>query len=125
MRAVRVALVARISSRKTISYEIFAHWHGPCILFSIIHEGVSPDRESNTMNTDVIQDWTDTQVPLKCGDSRDVRYRILKNGTRVVQEIREFDGTLIHKLELPEGTVMKKISFEASLRHVLTEIADV
>lgn len=74
------------------------------------------------MDTNVIQDWTDTQVPLKCGDSRDVRYRILRDGTRLFQEIRDPDGTLIHRLELPEGTVLKRISYEASLRHVLTEV---
>lgn len=76
------------------------------------------------MNGNVIQDWTDTQVPLKCGDSRDVRYRVVKNGTRLFQEIREFDGTLIHRLELPEGTVLKRISYEASLRHIMTKLAD-
>ena len=76
------------------------------------------------MNTDVIQDWTDTQVPLKCGDSRDVRYKIFKDGTRLLQEIRDFDGTLIHRLELPQGMAMKKISFEASLRHVLLDVVN-
>ena len=49
------------------------------------------------MNTDVIQDWTDTQVPLKYGDSRDVRYKVFKDGTRRFQEIRDSDGTLIHR----------------------------
>ena len=73
------------------------------------------------MNNDVIQDWTDTQVPLKFGDSRDVRYRVVKDGIRLLQEIRDFDGTLIRRLELPQGMALGKISFEASLRHVLAE----
>ena len=73
-------------------------------------------------NTDVIQDWTSTEVELQCGDLRDVRYRIVKNGTRLFQEIRDPDGTLIQKLELPQGIPMKRISFEASLRHVLSSI---
>ena len=71
------------------------------------------------MSNDVIQDWTDTQVPLKFGDSRDVRYRVVKAGTRLLQEIRDCDGTLIRRLELPQGMSMGKVSFEASLRHVL------
>ena len=74
------------------------------------------------MNNDVIQDWTDTQVPLKYGDSRDVRYKIFKHGARLFQEIRELDGTLIHKLELPQGMAMKEISFEMALRHVLVDV---
>ena len=73
-------------------------------------------------NTDVIQDWTDTEVPLRCGDIRDVRYRIVKNGTRLFQEIRDLDGTLIQKLELPRGVPMKRITFETSVRHVVAEI---
>ncbi len=76
------------------------------------------------MNNDVIQDWTDTQVPLKFGDSRDVRYKVFKDGTRRIQEIRDIDGTLIHKAELPQGMAMKKISFEASLRHVLVDVVN-
>ena len=74
------------------------------------------------MSNDVIQDWTDTQVPLKFGDSRDVRYKVFKDGTRMLQEIRDIDGTLIHKLVLPQGMAMKKLSFEASLRHVLVDL---
>ncbi len=74
------------------------------------------------MNNDVIQDWTDTQVPLQLGNSRDVRYRIIKAGTRLLQEIRDSDGTLIRRLELPQGVAMGKISFEASLRHVLANV---
>ena len=77
------------------------------------------------MNYNVIQDWTDTQVPLKFGDSRDVRYKVIKYGTRRIQEIRDSDdGTLIYKLELPQGMAMKKISFEASLRHVLVDVVN-
>ncbi len=73
------------------------------------------------MNNDVIQDWTDTQVPLKLGDSHDVRYRVFKNGLRLFQEIREIDGTLIRKMELPLGMVMKEISYEVLCRYVLSD----
>jgi len=75
------------------------------------------------MNKDVIQDWTDTQVPLKLGDSHDVRYRVFKNNTRLFQEIRETDGTLIRKMELPQGMVMKQISYEVLCRYVLSDAA--
>ena len=75
------------------------------------------------MNNDVIQDWTDTQVPLKLGDSHDVRYRVFKNGPRLFQEIREIDGTLIRKMELPQGMVMKEISYEVLCRYVLSDAA--
>jgi hypothetical protein len=39
------------------------------------------------MSDNVIQDWTDTQVPLKFGDTLDVKYKVFKDGTRRVQEI--------------------------------------
>ncbi len=75
--------------------------------------------DDNAIDKDVIQDWTDTQVPLKFGDSLDVRYKVFHSGTRRIQEIRESDGTLIRKQELPQGMVMGKISFETSLREIL------
>jgi hypothetical protein len=75
------------------------------------------------MSNDVIQDWTDTQVPLKFGDSLAVKYKVFTDGARRVQEIRTSDGTLIRKLELPQGMSMGKFSFEASLRHVLGDLA--
>ena len=74
------------------------------------------------MSDDVIQDWTDTQVNLKLGDTIDVRYKVFKDGERWVQEIRDCDGTLIRKQELPQGMTMRKISFEASVRHVLGDM---
>lgn len=78
----------------------------------------------NKTEKDVIQDWTDTQVPLKLGDSLDVRYKVFQSGAHRVQEIRESDGTLIRKQVLPQGMVMGKISFEASVRHILGELVD-
>ncbi len=75
------------------------------------------------MNNDIIQDWTDTQVPLKLGDSHDVRYKVFKEGPRLFQEIREIDGTLIRKMELPQGMVMKKISYAVLCRFVLSDVA--
>ena len=77
-----------------------------------------------TKNIDVIQDWTDTQVPLKLGDTMEVRYKVFQSGSRRIQEIRLSDGTLIRKQELPQGMVMGKISFEASLREILGELVN-
>lgn len=76
------------------------------------------------MQTDVIQDWTNTIVELQCGNTRDVRYKVFTDGTRRIQEIRETDGTLIRKQELPQGMVNGKVSFEASVRHALVELAN-
>ncbi len=76
------------------------------------------------MYMDVIQDWTDTIVETNHGESRDVKYKVFTDGRRRIQEIREADGTLIRKQELPAGMVNGKISFEASVRHVLSQLAN-
>ena len=81
-------------------------------------------KDGRTMNNDLIQDWTDAQIPLKLGDSHDVRYKVFKDGTRLFQEIREIDGTLIRKMELPQGMVMKEISYEVLCRYVLSDVAN-
>ncbi len=75
------------------------------------------------MKINVIQDWTDTIVEMNCGNSRGIRYKVFTYGTRRVQEIRDADGTLICKQELPQGMVNGKVSFEASVRHVLAGLA--
>ncbi len=77
-----------------------------------------------TMNTHVIQNWTSTQVPMKYGASRDVRYKIFKNGSRLYQEIRDIDDNLIHTLELPQGMTMEKNSYEVLLRYVLVDVVN-
>ncbi len=74
------------------------------------------------MNTQVIQDWTSTQVPVKLGDKRDVRYKVYQNGTRLYQEIRDTDDKLIHILELPQGMAMEEASYEVLLRYVLLDV---
>ena len=76
------------------------------------------------MSTHVIQNWTNTQVPMKYGASRDVRYKIFKNGSRVYQEIRDIDDNLIHTLELPQGMTMEKNSYEVLLRYVLVDVVN-
>ena len=71
------------------------------------------------MSTRVILDWTSSQVPMKYGPPRDVRYKVYKDGARLMQEIRDIDNRPIHTLELPQGMVLEKSSFEVLLRYVL------
>ena len=76
------------------------------------------------MSNLVIQDWTDSQVPMKYGQSRDVRYKVYREGTRLFQEIREIDDTPIHTLELPQGMALEKNSYEVLLRYVLVDVVN-
>ena len=76
------------------------------------------------MNTQVIQDWTHSQVPMKYGPSRDVRYKVYKEGTRLFQEIRDIDDRPIHTLELPQGMALEQSSYEVLLRYVLVDVVN-
>ena len=82
------------------------------------------NRDGRTMNTHVIQDWTSTQVPMKYGAGRDVRYKVFQNGKRLYQETRDIDDNLIHMLELPQGMAMEKSSYEVLLRYVLVDVVN-
>jgi len=76
------------------------------------------------MATHVIQDWTDSEVPMRLGENRHVRYKIYKAGSRLFQEIRNVDDSPIHTLELPQGMVMERTSYEVLLRYVLLDVVD-
>ena len=76
------------------------------------------------MATQVIQDWTDSEVPMRLGENRHVRYKIYKAGSRLFQEIRNVDDSPIHTLELPQGMAMEKNSYEVLLRYVLLDVID-
>jgi len=76
------------------------------------------------MSREVIQDWTDSTVLLKFGQRRDVRYQVYRDGRKLLQEIRNDDGTPIHILELPNGLVMEKQSYEVLLRYVLLDVVN-
>lgn len=76
------------------------------------------------MSIHVIQDWTDTLVPMKYGAARDVRYKVYREGTRLFQEIREIDDTPIHTLELPPGMALERNSYEVLLRYVLVDVVN-
>ncbi len=74
------------------------------------------------MREHVIQDWTDSEVPLRLGENRHVRYKVYKTGTRLFQEIRDVNDSPIHTLQLPDGMVMDKKSYEVLLRYVLLDV---
>lgn len=74
------------------------------------------------MSEHVIQDWTVSEVPLRLGENRHVRYKVYKSGTRLFQEIRDVNDSPIHTLELPDGMVMDKKSYEVLLRYVLLDV---
>lgn len=76
------------------------------------------------MSTQVIQDWTDSNVLLKFGEHKDVRYKVYKDGTRLYQEIRGVDDAPIHTLELPDGLALEKSSYEVLLRYVLLDVVE-
>jgi hypothetical protein len=80
------------------------------------------DYEVTTMSKEVIQDWTASTVLLKFGRHRDVRYQVYRDGQRLLQEIRDEDDTPIHTLELPNGLLMEKQSYEVLLRYVLLDV---
>ena len=76
------------------------------------------------MSINVIQDWTDSQVSLEPGDCRSVRYKVYRSGAKLFQEIRNEDDSPIHTLELPQGMLLEKSSYEVLLRYVLSGVVD-
>ncbi len=74
------------------------------------------------MSANVIQDWTESQVLLKFGEHKDVKYKVYKHDQRMFQEIRELDDVPIHTLELPPGLAMESNSYEVLLRYVLLDV---
>ena len=69
-----------------------------------------------------IQDWTESQVPLRFGNHQDVKYRVFRDDGRNYQEICTPEGQPIHTLELPEGMKLDKGSYEVLLRYVLIDV---
>lgn len=70
----------------------------------------------------LIQDWTESQVLLKYNESRDVKYRVYRNGEALFQEICDADDSPIHTLEIPQGMKLDKSSYEVLLRYVLLDV---
>jgi hypothetical protein len=74
------------------------------------------------MSNEVVQDWTDSTVLLKYSEHKDVRYKVYRDGAKLLQEITNPDDTPIRTLELPPGLVMEKQSYEVLLRYVLLDV---
>lgn len=69
-----------------------------------------------------LQSWTESQVLLKFDRTRDVKYRVYREGGKTFQEIRDADDTPIHTLELPDGMKLDRNSYEVLLRYVLLDV---
>ena len=61
-------------------------------------------------------------MPIKVGDSREVKYRVYRDGCKHSLEICETDGAPVHTLELPEGMKLDRNSYEVLLRYVLVDV---
>lgn len=73
------------------------------------------------MTRATIQDWTQSHVVL-IGQQRDVKYQVYRDNGKHYQEVRELDDTPIHTLELPEGMMLERASYEVLLRYVLMDV---
>ena len=76
------------------------------------------------MSLQIIQDWTNSEVPMKYGETRHVRYRVYRQDDVLFQEIREIDDSPIHTLELPRGMALEKSSYDVLLRYVLVDVVN-
>ena len=75
------------------------------------------------MSRAILQDWTDSRVPLRFDQHREVRYQVYRECDRHFLELREpAGGSLIHKLELPDGMRLDRPSYEVLLRYVLLDV---
>ena len=75
------------------------------------------------MDRATIQEWTDSRVPLKFDQQREVRYKVYRESERHFLEMREpADNSHIHTLELPDGLKLERASYEVLLRYVLLDV---
>ena len=75
------------------------------------------------MSRAILQDWTDSRVPLRFDQTREVRYQVYRESDTHFLEMRERAGdTHIHTLELPEGMRLDRPSYEVLLRYVLLDV---
>jgi hypothetical protein len=82
-----------------------------------------PGNREDGMNIATIQEWTDSSVPLKFDQHREVRYRVYRESDRHFLEMRETaDNAHIHTLELPDGLKLERTSYEVLLRYVLLDV---
>ena len=75
------------------------------------------------MTRATIQEWTDSAVPLKFDQHRDVRYTVYREDGTCFLEVRApEDDRHIHTLELPDGMKLDRMSYEVLLRYVLLDV---
>ena len=75
------------------------------------------------MSRATIQEWTESAVPLKFDQHRDVRYTVYREDETCFLELRApEDDTHIHTLELPAGMKLDRMSYEVLLRYVLLDV---
>jgi len=76
------------------------------------------------MAIDIIKDWTESEVPMKYGPARHVRYRVYREDDELFQEVRDVDDSPIHTLQLPRGMALESSSYEVLLRYVLVDVVN-
>jgi len=74
------------------------------------------------MSRVTILDWTESQVVLKFGEQRAVKYTVYRDDNRHYLEMRSTNDEPIHTLELPAGMKLDRTSFEVLLRYVLLDV---
>ena len=75
------------------------------------------------MSRAILQDWTESRVPVRLEQHRDVRYQVYREQDTHFLEMREpDDDTHIHTLELPDGMRLDRSSYEVLLRYVLLDV---
>jgi hypothetical protein len=74
------------------------------------------------MTRATIQNWTDTEVVLSDQEQRGVKYRVYLEGQKHFLEMRCANDRPIHTLELPDGMILDKRSYEVLLRYVLLDV---
>lgn len=75
------------------------------------------------MTRATIQDWTESVIPLKFDQERDVRYQVYRENEACFLEVRNpLDDAHIHTLELPDGVKLDRMSYEVLLRYVLLDV---
>jgi hypothetical protein len=79
------------------------------------------EKESR-MGRATIQNWTDTDVLLKFGVHREVKYQVYREDDTHFLDIRNTDESPIHTLELPEALKLDRTSYEVLLRYVLMDV---
>ena len=74
------------------------------------------------MIKETIQSWTATEVALSAEVHCDVKYQVYRKGDTNFLDMRNADDRPIHTLELPDGMILDKSSYEVLLRYVLLDV---